>query len=73
MERFKELVEKANRSLNTADHLAYVTYPVINEPKLTITILNNIYQSLLHSIDALLYYYYLFKKNNFYPKKTPLK
>ena len=68
MERFKELVEKANRSLNTADHLAYVTYPVINEPKLTITILNNIYQSLLHSIDALLYYDYLFKRVSFYPK-----
>lgn len=64
MEDFKKRVSKAKKLYETADHLAYVTYPLIKETKLIITILENLYASLIMSMDAFLYYDRLYKRIN---------
>lgn len=62
MERFKELIQKANRALKTADHLTYMTFPLVNDTKLLITIVENLHSAVIDSMDALLYYDWLFKR-----------
>jgi len=63
------LVKEANRAFETADHLAYVTYPVINDNKLTISIAENLFQALTKGMDAILYYDRLYKRIMFLPQE----
>lgn len=62
MEKFKELIQTANRAIKTADHLTYMTFPLVNDTKLLITIVENIHSAVINSMDALLYYDWLFKR-----------
>ncbi len=62
MERVYALLEKANRSLKTADHLAYVTYPLLKDTKLVIAILENINNALMLSVDAMVEYDCMFRR-----------
>lgn len=62
MERVYALLDKANRSLNTADHLAYVTYPLIKDTKLVVAILENIHNALTLSVEAMIEYDRTFKR-----------
>lgn len=62
MERFKELIQKANRAIKTADHLTYMTFPLVNDTRLLITIVENIHSAVINGMDALLYYDWLFKR-----------
>jgi len=62
MEKFKELIQKANRAIKTADHLTYMTFPLVNDTRLLITIVENIHSAVINSMDALLYYDWLFKR-----------
>lgn len=55
MDTFKALIYEANKSFNTADHLAYVTYPVVNDTKIISLITEHLYLSLTKAMDALLY------------------
>ncbi len=55
MDTFKTLIFEANKSFNTADHLAYVTYPVVNDTKVITLITEHLYASLIQGMDALLY------------------
>tara|TARA_Y100000034_G_C6661163_1_gene289856 strand:- start:120 stop:593 length:474 start_codon:yes stop_codon:yes gene_type:complete len=78
MENFKRMVVKANKLYQTADHLAYVTYPLVKDTKLIITIVENLYASLMMSMDAMLYYDRLYKRinpvpENFYSKFETFK
>ena len=66
MERFIEMVKRANKLYDTADHLAYITYPLVKDTKLIITIIENLYASLVAGMDALLYYDRLYKRINPY-------
>lgn len=56
MEKLRKLIQEANNSYNTADHLAYVTYPLVNDINLIIKITENIYISLIALVEAILYY-----------------
>jgi hypothetical protein len=67
MQKFNNLVLEANRKLKLADHMAYVTYPLLKETKLLLTILNNVNKSLLLALDAYLYYDYLYKRISYLP------
>jgi len=62
MEEFKNLVLEANRKLRLADHMAYVTYPMLKETKLLLTILDNIDKSLKAALNAYLHYERLYKR-----------
>ena len=67
VELFQSLLEESNKAMKTADHLIYVTYPLINDVKLIITIVENLNKSLLSGIDALLQYEYLYKRISMIP------
>ncbi len=56
MEDIQSLVKEANKAFNTADHLTYVTYPLVNDVKLLLTVIDNLYLALNYGMEALLQY-----------------
>ena len=58
-ELYQELISGANKAVRTADHLVYVTYPLVNDVKLLVTITENLNKALLMAMEALLQYEYL--------------
>ena len=62
MDEHKVLAKEALQLLNTADHLAYMTYPMLNDPKLLITISQNLYNALIKAVDSILYYEVMYKR-----------
>ncbi len=62
MEKFQEAREKARRSLKIADHMLFMTYPLVKDNKLLLAVLENIFLSLTSSLGALLYYERTFKR-----------
>ncbi|HII16183.1 MAG TPA: hypothetical protein HA362_07815 [Nanoarchaeota archaeon] len=62
MEKLKQLVAEANREFQKADHLAYVTFPMIKETKLLYIIAEVLYNSLAKGVAAVLEYERLYKR-----------
>lgn len=62
MEKVKELLTKANSLVKKADHLTYITYPLVNEIKLLYTIVESLSESVITAMDAVLYYDRLYKR-----------
>ncbi len=62
MEELKQLIAEANREFRKADHLAYVTYPMVRETKLLYVIAEVLYNSLSKGVEAMLAYERLYKR-----------
>jgi len=62
MEKFQLLLEESKKKLSIADHMLIMTYPVVNDPKLLLVVLENIFLSLTNSIGAILHHERLFKR-----------
>ena len=62
MESVLKLVDRANKAFKTADHLTYVTYPLLKDPKLVITVTENLYNAFVYGMDAFLAYERLYKR-----------
>lgn len=62
MEKFQEYRDKAKRNLQVADHMIYMTYNIVKDPKLLLAIMENIFLALTHSMSSVLYYERLFKR-----------
>lgn len=62
MDIFNQLIYQANKAFNTADHLAYVTYPVVNDTKIITLITEHLFTALTKGMDALLYLERLYKR-----------
>ncbi|QQG38870.1 MAG: hypothetical protein HYS32_00155 [Candidatus Woesearchaeota archaeon] len=78
MEEHARLIKEAQRFFTAADHMTYMTYPVVNDPKLLVTISQNLFNALMHSAEALLYFERLYKRippysTNFMDKIEMLK
>ncbi len=56
MEKFFEARHKAKKYLRTADHILTMTYPLINDPKLLLAVMDNIFLAATNSISAILYF-----------------
>jgi hypothetical protein len=70
MEEFQKLLIEANRIFSSADHLIYVTYPLVKDIKLLIKIIENLNIATFKYMDALLSYERFYKRigplpNNF--------
>ncbi len=65
-EKHQLSLERASRALKTADHLTYMTFPLVKENKLLLKILDEIYESIYNTINAILQYEYLHKKIELY-------
>lgn len=66
MEKFDELLEEASKTLQTADHMIYVTFPLLKENRLLLKILDQIHTSLVKIINAILQYEYYYKRIELY-------
>jgi len=62
MEKFEELIQNAQRRIHVADHMLTQTYPLIKDPKLLLSVVENTFLSLSYAMSALLYYERLFKR-----------
>ena len=62
MEKFQEAKLRAVRYLQTADHMVSVTYKLVKDAKLLLAVLENLNNSLQHTMDSILYYDRLFKR-----------
>ncbi len=62
MEPYQQLAKKAISSFRTADHLTYVTFPLINDTKLILTILENINLALINIMNSALEYERYYKR-----------
>ena|SRR3989344_4039906 len=67
------LLNKAKEQLNIADHLLYMTYPMVRENKLIISIAEDVYNSALYAMDALLMHERLYKRISLYPDDFSVK
>jgi len=65
-EKAKEKLNAAIKNLQIADHLTYVTFPLVNEKRLIIKIFDEIFKSINNCIDAIIYHEYLYKKIEWY-------
>ena len=62
MDQLKILINDANQKIRTADHLTYMTYPLIKDPKIVIKIAENIHLAMKTAIEAVVYYDRLYKR-----------
>ncbi len=67
MEEHEEARIKARKNIQIADHMVYVTYNVVDDPKLMLVILENIFLALTNSMSSVLYYDRLYKRVQLFP------
>lgn len=65
-EKYQENLNEAVRSLQIADHMTYVTFPLVGERRLLLKIFDEIYKSIINCINAVLNYEYLYKRIKLY-------
>lgn len=63
----------ANELIKRADHMFYVTYPLIKDNKLIITMAENINNGMICAMDAILMYEKLYKRISIYPEDFRVK
>lgn len=66
MEKFHQDIKEAIKSLQIADHMTYVTFPLVNEQRLLLKIFDEIYKSIIGCINAILNYEYMYKRIRLY-------
>ena len=62
MEKHIENLQKAINLVKIADHMLYVTYPVIKDKRLLLKTLDQVYDSAIAVITSILQYDYLYKR-----------
>ncbi|MEK6907619.1 MAG: hypothetical protein AABW45_03770 [Nanoarchaeota archaeon] len=67
MQEVTTTLNQANKLFKTADHLAYVTYPLLKDNKLIITIAENLTEAMVKAMEAMLYYERNYKRIQHFP------
>src|SRR3990167_5717520 len=62
MEKFQELRDSAGKKLKIADYILTMTYPLVKDPKLLLSVAENLFLAYSYSISSLLHYERLFKR-----------
>jgi len=62
MEQFQILRDKAVQKIRVADHMLFMTYPLVKDPKLLLSIIENVFASLDYGVSSLLHHEKLFKR-----------
>jgi len=57
-----EKLDNAKKSLQTADHMLTITHNVVNDPKLLVLVLKNLFYALNNAMSAVLHYELYYKK-----------
>ena len=66
MEKFLENIIAAEKKIQTADHMIYVTFPLIKDKRLLLKILQEIKNAVMDCISSILQYEYLYKRITLY-------
>jgi len=66
MEKYIESLDTAARAIQIADHMAYITFPLVKEKRLLLKILTELSSSLISIINAILQYEYSQKRIQLY-------
>jgi hypothetical protein len=66
MEKYEENLAKAINELKIADHMIYITYPIVKDKRLLLKALSSIYESITSTINAILQYDYIWKRIKLY-------
>ncbi|MBL7055872.1 hypothetical protein ISS07_03095 [Candidatus Woesearchaeota archaeon] len=61
MEKFQELEMQAKKKLQLADHIATMTYPLVQDSKLLMSSIENIFLAYSYGMGSVLHYDLLFK------------
>ncbi len=67
MEKFIQNILQAEKIIKTADHMAYVTYPLIKDKRLLLKIIRETKNAVAMCINSILQYEYLYKRIQLYP------
>jgi len=72
MEKFIEYLEESAKRISIADHLLYITFPLVKDKKLLLKILEEINLGITSCLNSILQYEYLFKRIKLYsnPKQN---
>ena len=62
MEKFQEDREKALKNIKIADHIISVTYPLVQDPKLLLVVMDNIFFAFNNTMTSILNYERTFKR-----------
>ena len=62
MEKFQELRDAANKKIKIADYTLTMTYPLVKDPKLLLSAVENLFLAYSYSMSSLLHYERLFKR-----------
>ena len=66
MEKFIENLAMAEKTIKAADHMIYVTFPLINDKRLLFKILKEMKNAVALCINSILQYEYLYKRIKLY-------
>ena len=72
MEKYKNDLMEASRHLRIADHMTYVTFPLVNEHRLLLKIFDEVYLSIINCVNCILNYESLYKRIRLY-SSLPLR
>lgn len=62
MELYQQEILEANKLFRTADHMVYVTFPLIKDNKLIITTVESLMSALMKAVNAVVDYDVLYKR-----------
>ena len=62
MEQFETNLKEALRNLQIADHMAYLTYPLINEKRILLKIFDEIFKTVTNCVSAVINYEAMLKR-----------
>tara|TARA_Y100000310_G_C20694493_1_gene824579 strand:+ start:1182 stop:1661 length:480 start_codon:yes stop_codon:yes gene_type:complete len=68
MRRIEELRITSKRNIQIADHMIYMTYNVVKDPKILLSIMDNIFLGFSKAMNAVLQAEYIYKKIPSIPK-----
>lgn len=69
MEQIPLMLKEANRLFKNSDHLAYMTYPLVQDKRLLMRILENLNDALSKLMGVLLYYDFIYNRSRPVPEK----
>lgn len=62
MSKFIEYLEEADKITKVADHLLYMTYPIVRDKKILIKIITELKRAVAYCVNAILQYEYISKR-----------
>ena len=73
MEAYQLLARKAFNNFKAADHLTYITLPLLKDTRLILTVLENLNLSLINGMNSILEYERLYRRISALPENLDLR